>query len=98
MLVVEPERRLSLRGVARHRWLQAHQPGPGPGHYGNVYKEETILTKKSAVLAGLTSIKTAKNYVCCMRAPLNIYIIFCFLVFVVITASEIHHQFKITAW
>ncbi|XP_041971272.1 uncharacterized protein LOC121727461 [Aricia agestis] len=30
MLVVEPERRLSLRGVARHRWLQAHQPGPGP--------------------------------------------------------------------
>ncbi|XP_050358376.1 serine/threonine-protein kinase par-1 isoform X2 [Nymphalis io] len=33
MLVVEPERRLSLRGVARHRWLQAHQPGPGPGSY-----------------------------------------------------------------
>ncbi|CAG9577109.1 unnamed protein product [Danaus chrysippus] len=33
MLVVEPERRLSLRGVARHRWLQAHQPGPGPGVY-----------------------------------------------------------------
>ncbi|OWR46801.1 putative serine/threonine-protein kinase NIM1 [Danaus plexippus plexippus] len=33
MLVVEPERRLSLRGVARHRWLQAHQPGPGPGIY-----------------------------------------------------------------
>ncbi|XP_039751794.1 uncharacterized protein LOC120627810 [Pararge aegeria] len=33
MLVVEPERRLSLRGVARHRWLQAHQPGPGPGRY-----------------------------------------------------------------
>ncbi|XP_072948683.1 uncharacterized protein Sik3 [Epargyreus clarus] len=26
MLVVEPEKRLSLRGVARHRWLQAHQP------------------------------------------------------------------------
>ncbi|CAH0712794.1 unnamed protein product, partial [Brenthis ino] len=36
MLVVEPERRLSLRGVARHRWLQAHQPGPGPGHYGEL--------------------------------------------------------------
>ncbi|XP_045770774.1 serine/threonine-protein kinase par-1-like [Maniola jurtina] len=31
MLVVEPERRLTLRGVARHRWLAAHQPGPGPG-------------------------------------------------------------------
>ncbi|XP_013143497.1 PREDICTED: serine/threonine-protein kinase par-1-like isoform X2 [Papilio polytes] len=31
MLVVEPEKRLSLRGVARHRWLAAHQPGPGPG-------------------------------------------------------------------
>ncbi|CAB3233490.1 unnamed protein product [Arctia plantaginis] len=31
MLVVEPEKRLSLRGVARHRWLGAHQPGPGPG-------------------------------------------------------------------
>ncbi|XP_052739179.1 uncharacterized protein LOC112049641 isoform X1 [Bicyclus anynana] len=31
MLVLEPERRLSLRGVARHRWLAAHQPGPGPG-------------------------------------------------------------------
>ncbi|KAM3956200.1 LOW QUALITY PROTEIN: uncharacterized protein ACR2FA_009840 [Aphomia sociella] len=31
MLVVEPERRLSLRAVARHRWLAAHQPGPGPG-------------------------------------------------------------------
>lgn len=35
MLVVEPEKRLSLRGVAKHRWLAAHQPGPGPGHYGN---------------------------------------------------------------
>ncbi|XP_050557724.1 uncharacterized protein LOC118280259 isoform X5 [Spodoptera frugiperda] len=37
MLVVEPERRLSLRAVARHRWLAAtrphHQPGPGPGIY-----------------------------------------------------------------
>ncbi|XP_075988621.1 uncharacterized protein LOC142984746 isoform X1 [Anticarsia gemmatalis] len=33
MLVVEPEKRLSLRSVARHRWLNAHQPGPGPGHY-----------------------------------------------------------------
>ncbi|XP_026331476.1 serine/threonine-protein kinase SIK3 isoform X2 [Hyposmocoma kahamanoa] len=33
MLVVEPEKRLSLRGVAKHRWLAAHQPGPGPGHY-----------------------------------------------------------------
>ncbi|KPI96325.1 Serine/threonine-protein kinase SIK3 [Papilio xuthus] len=31
MLVVDPEKRLSLRGVARHRWLAAHQPGPGPG-------------------------------------------------------------------
>uniref|UniRef100_A0A2A4K5M6 non-specific serine/threonine protein kinase n=1 Tax=Heliothis virescens TaxID=7102 RepID=A0A2A4K5M6_HELVI len=33
MLVVEPEKRLSLRSVARHRWLAAHQPGPGPGQY-----------------------------------------------------------------
>ncbi|KAJ8706413.1 hypothetical protein PYW08_011039 [Mythimna loreyi] len=33
MLVVEPEKRLSLRSVARHRWLEAHQPGPGPPHY-----------------------------------------------------------------
>ncbi|XP_063372186.1 serine/threonine-protein kinase par-1 [Cydia amplana] len=30
MLVVEPEKRLSLRGVARHRWLAAHHAGPGP--------------------------------------------------------------------
>ncbi|XP_030029787.2 serine/threonine-protein kinase par-1 isoform X1 [Manduca sexta] len=36
MLVVEPERRLSLRGVARHRWLAQHQPGPGPGDRDNV--------------------------------------------------------------
>ncbi|KAI5640077.1 protein kinase domain-containing protein [Phthorimaea operculella] len=28
MLVVEPEKRLSLRGVARHRWLSQHHPGP----------------------------------------------------------------------
>ncbi|XP_063545590.1 serine/threonine-protein kinase par-1 [Cydia strobilella] len=30
MLVVEPEKRLSLRGVAKHRWLSSHHAGPGP--------------------------------------------------------------------
>ncbi|XP_063632572.1 serine/threonine-protein kinase par-1 [Cydia splendana] len=30
MLVVEPEKRLSLRGVAKHRWLSTHHAGPGP--------------------------------------------------------------------
>ncbi|GBP73724.1 hypothetical protein EVAR_103186_1 [Eumeta japonica] len=30
MLIVDPERRLSLRAVARHRWLAAHEPRPPP--------------------------------------------------------------------
>ncbi|XP_026734811.1 serine/threonine-protein kinase par-1-like isoform X1 [Trichoplusia ni] len=37
MLIVEPEKRLSLRSVARHRWLAAHQPGPGPGAYAGAW-------------------------------------------------------------
>lgn len=56
MLVVEPEKRLSLRGVAKHRWLAAHQPGPGPGHYGK--RLEAWTPPAEALLVTATPLST----------------------------------------
>ncbi|XP_061727722.1 uncharacterized protein LOC133532878 [Cydia pomonella] len=61
MLVVEPDKRLSLRGVAKHRWLSSHHAGPGPpapiGMYahaaGGAGQEAVAPRRRQASLAVL---------------------------------------------
>lgn len=43
MLLVDPERRLSLRGVAKHRWLNSHTD-PGGGGNGSYLHSRSVTT------------------------------------------------------